>query len=56
VTDFDYQPAQTPVARRRLARQAVAGDWLLGAAHGAFPSLGRLTPAGDDRWHWQASH
>lgn len=52
VTDFDYRPALTPVARRQLAAQAVAGDWLLAAAHGESPSLGRLQPAGPDSWRW----
>jgi glyoxylase-like metal-dependent hydrolase (beta-lactamase superfamily II) len=57
VTGFDYQPRRTPDARRRLARQAVAGGghgWLLAAAHAPFPALGRLTPAGDDSWTWVA--
>jgi glyoxylase-like metal-dependent hydrolase (beta-lactamase superfamily II) len=53
VTAFDYKPALTPDARRRIARQAVAGDWLLCAAHAPFPSLGRLTPAGADSWTWR---
>jgi glyoxylase-like metal-dependent hydrolase (beta-lactamase superfamily II) len=53
VTDFDYAPALTPAARRRLARQAVAGNWLLGAAHAPFPALGRLAPAGPEGWTWQ---
>jgi glyoxylase-like metal-dependent hydrolase (beta-lactamase superfamily II) len=54
VTDFDYRPAQTPAARRRLAADAVAGAWLLCAAHGSFPPLGRLIAAGPARWTWQS--
>lgn len=53
VTAFDYKPALTPDARRRLARQAVAGGWLLAAAHAPFPALGRLAEAGPDSWTWQ---
>jgi glyoxylase-like metal-dependent hydrolase (beta-lactamase superfamily II) len=53
VTAFDYQPALTPGARQRIAAQAVAGDWLLGAAHAPFPALGRLAAAGPDAWQWQ---
>lgn len=53
VTGFDHTPALTPAARRRIAAQAVAGDWLLGAAHAPFPALGHLSPADPDSWTWR---
>jgi glyoxylase-like metal-dependent hydrolase (beta-lactamase superfamily II) len=53
VTTWDAQPELTPLSRRRIAAEAVAGDWLLSAAHGAFPPLGRLVADGDGRWTWR---
>jgi glyoxylase-like metal-dependent hydrolase (beta-lactamase superfamily II) len=53
VTAWDARPDLTPPSRRRIAAQAVAGDWLLAAAHDASSTFGRLTPAGPERWSWQ---
>ncbi|HEU5330378.1 MAG: MBL fold metallo-hydrolase [Thermomicrobiales bacterium] len=53
VTAWDSDPTLTPPARRRVAAQAVAGDWLLAAPHAGFPALGRLTPAAG-AWAWQS--
>ena len=53
VTAWDEQPELTPASRRRVAAEAVAGSWLLTAAHAAAPALGRLAPDGPDRWAWQ---
>jgi hypothetical protein len=53
VTAWDTLPDLTPASRRRIAAQAAAGDWQLAAAHAAFPALGRVTPAGPDRWAWR---
>ena len=53
VTAWDVQPDLTPASRRRVAAHAVAGDWLLTAAHVAWPGPGRLTPTGADGWTWQ---
>jgi glyoxylase-like metal-dependent hydrolase (beta-lactamase superfamily II) len=57
VTAWDARPELTPASRRRVANEAVAGDWLLAATHGAAPTIGRLAAAGEDRWEWrQADH
>ena len=53
VTTWDARPALTPPSRRKLAAEAVAGDWLLAAAHASFPPLGRLAADGADRWAWR---
>ncbi|MCC6628864.1 MAG: MBL fold metallo-hydrolase [Chloroflexi bacterium] len=54
VTAFDYKPTLTPAARRRVASAAVAGNWLLCAAHGIFPPLGGLAATEAEGWTWQA--
>ena len=53
VTTWDALPELTPPSRRRVAAEAVAGDWLLSAAHAPFPPLGRLAADGEGHWAWR---